>query len=125
MKRVQILSGAIISVIAVVGDAWELFRRLLIVSTAAVHLETLVNVIHILGRPKVLQDILHVLTVSAHIRRRPTCKSCLIVDSVATFDAHVPRVSSRDQIKAELTGLDKLHIADSSAHLLLTTHDGM
>ena len=97
----------------------------MIVSTAAVHLETLVNVIHILGRPKVLQDILHVLTVSAHIRRRSTCKSSLVVDSMAAFDAHVSRVCGRDQIKAELTGLDKLHIADSSAHLLLTTHYSM
>jgi hypothetical protein len=47
-------------------DSWQLFHFLLVL---AVHRQSIVDTSHVLRGPKVLKNVLHILTVGAHVWR--------------------------------------------------------
>lgn len=112
-------------------DSWELLRRLSASWTAtrgrrAVHTQLLPYIAHVLRRPEILQDVLHVLVV-VRASTWPTAEGSLVVQAaMGSLDAHISDAGWRDEVKAELAWLHELHVAEATAaaaHLLLAGHD--
>ena len=113
-------------------DAWELFWRLPASWTAtgsrwAVHTQLLPYIAHVLRCPEILENVLHVLIVVRPSTRSTAQGSLVVQATMCSLDAHISDAGWRDEVKAELTWLHELHVAEAAAaaaaHLLLARHD--
>jgi hypothetical protein len=114
-------------------NTWELFRRLSARWTTAswrggaVHAQLLSHIAHVLRRPEVLEDVLHVLIVVRPCAWATAQGSLVVQAAMRSLDAHVSDASWRDEVEAELARFHELHVAEATAvtttHLLLARHD--
>ena len=113
-------------------DAWELLWRLSASWTAtgsrwAVHTQLLPYIAHVLRCPEILENVLHVLIVVRPSTRSTAQGSLVVQATMCSLDAHISDAGWRDEVKAELTWLHELHVAEAAAtataHLLLARHD--
>ena len=110
-------------------DAWKLLGGLPAWTTTcrrAVHTQLLPDITHVLRRPEILEDILHVLIVVCTCTRTSAQRGLVMQSSMCSLDAHVSDAARRDEVKAELARLHELHVAEAAAvtaaHLLLARH---
>lgn len=83
------------------------------------------DVAHVLGRPEIREDVLHILIV---VCRSVWTESSLVVDAaVRSLHAHAPDATRRNEVKTQLARLHELHVAKArsgpAAHLLLARHN--
>lgn len=119
-------SGLRVRMMLISSDAWQFFRWFMTMSLIwAVHAKSLIHIIHVLWRSKVLKNVLYILVVSRGIWSS-TCQCRLIVDtSVGSFNTKVSHVARGNQIETEFTRLYEFHIANPASHLVLAGHDSM
>jgi hypothetical protein len=104
-------------------NTWQLLGFLLI---GSIHWETVVYTSHVLGGTEVLEDVLHVLTVCTHVGRWASSQCSLVMHAtMGSFYTHISNIAWWNQIKRQFTWLDKLHVAYSSAHLMLSWHHSL
>lgn len=120
------------------GQIVELAVGVLTVTLAAVDARQLfqIDIVHVLRRPEVGQDVLHVgrlVVIRARARSIGTRSSAALVlqCTMRSLDAHVTQVIRRYQIKAELARFHEFDIAIAAVtrralttYLLLARHDG-
>ena len=128
---IRIISDVTTSTSLVAMNTWQLFRMLFsgtLIATAGIHRQWLIKVAHILWRSEILKDILHILVICAGIWGSSGQSSLIVhTTAVSSFDAHISKITRRNQIKTKFTRFNEFHVAYSlsATHLLFTRHNRM
>ena len=95
-----------------------------------------INVVHVLWRPEIRQDVLHVLLLIVVRARAGTVSASsngalVLQGAMRSLDAHLPQITGRYQVKTEFARFYKLDITVAAVtrralttYLLLSRHDG-